>query len=530
MPFADRRRAELGGGALTAPDRPRTAARIRHSVTRSSKNRFTAAREREYTSASARRGRHLSIMHKTTVRSALCGALFLAAAACTAGSPPAIAPAPGAPAREPTGPIKRVVLVSLDGMMPDTYLHPDAHGLRVPTLRWLMQHGAVSEGVESVFPTLTYPSHTSMVTGVNPGTHGIVSNGSFDPLEGDQESWRWYAEDIKVRPIWRISQEAGYDTGLVHWPVTLGAHVKWLLPEFWRAKNVQDQKLLRVVSTPGLLEDVARENPGFWARYVPPNVSDDSLTDVALHVLKQGKPRLLLLHLVGIDGAQHRHGIDSPEARQAIETDDHQLARLLAALSATGLSKETAVLVVSDHGFRAAGKMVRPCALLREAGLLSLNAGKVASWKATVLSNSGQAYVYVQDPADYATREVVRALFAGKVQQQGSGIGRVYEADEVRARGGDPDAFLALEAADDYQFGPGCTGDTAAAPQYVATHGFDPQRPEMRASLLMVGPGIAHGIVPNAHEIDVGPTIAAWLGLAMPAAQGEPLRVVPADP
>ncbi len=458
-----------------------------------------------------------------------CGALLLAMIACAASSQPPMAAAQLTPAREPAGPIKRVLLISLDGMMPDTYLHPDAHGLRIPTLRWLVQHGAVSEGVESVFPTLTYPSHTSMVTGVNPGTHGIVSNGSFDPLEGDQDSWRWYAEDIKVSPIWRISQAAGYDTGLVHWPVTLGAHVTWLLPEFWRAKNVQDQKLMRVVSTPGLLQDVARENPGFWSRYVPPNVGDDALMDVALHVLKQGRPRLLLLHLVGIDGAQHRHGIDSSEAREAIETDDRQLGRIFAALSATGMSQETAVLVVSDHGFRAASKMVRPCALLREAGLLSLNADKVVSWKATVLANSGQAYVYVQDPADYATREVVRALFAAKVQQPGSGIGRIYEADEVRARGGDPDAFLALEAADDYQFGPGCTTVYSAPPQYVATHGYDPQRPEMRASLLMVGPGIAHGVVPNAREIDVGPTIAAWLGLPMPDAQGSPLRVVPAD-
>jgi predicted AlkP superfamily pyrophosphatase or phosphodiesterase len=421
-----------------------------------------------------------------------------------------------------------VIVVSLDGLMPDTYLHPDAHGLRVPTLRWLMQNGAVSEGMESVFPTLTYPSHTSMVTGVNPGRHGIVSNGTFDPLENDLDSWRWYTEDIRVDPIWNIAERAGYDTALVHWPVTLGAHVKWLLPEFWRAKNVHDQKLMRVVATPLLLEGVAREQPDFWSRYVPPNVSDDALTDVALYVLKSGRPRLLFLHLVGVDGAQHRHGIDSPEARAAIESDDRQLSRLFAELGRLGLDRETAVMVVSDHGFRAAGKMVRPCALLREAGLVTLSpAGKVLTWKASVLSNSGQAYVYVQDPADYATRETVRAIFAGKQQQANSGIGRVYEADEVRARGGDPSAFLALEAGDDFQFGPGCTTDYVAQPQYVATHGFDPNRPEMRASLLMVGPGIAHGTVVSAHLIDLAPTIAAWLGLLMPNVDGTVLRVIP---
>jgi predicted AlkP superfamily pyrophosphatase or phosphodiesterase len=103
----------------------------------------------------------------------------------------------------------------------------------------------------------------------------------------------------------------------------------------------------------------------------------------------------------------------------------------------------------------------------------------------------------------------------------------VYEADEVRARGGDPSAFLALEAGDDFQFGPGCTTDYVAQPQYVATHGFDPNRPEMRASLLMVGPGIAHGTVVSAHLIDFAPTIAAWLGLLMPNVDGTVLRVIP---
>jgi predicted AlkP superfamily pyrophosphatase or phosphodiesterase len=459
---------------------------------------------------------------------ALCGALCSLLNACAAPARRPAAATESTAGHAPTGAVKRVILVSLDGMLPDTYVHPDAHGLRVPTLRWLVQNGAVSSGVESVFPTLTYPSHTSMVTGVNPGKHGIVSNGTFDPTETDMDSWRWYAEDIKVEPVWRLAQRAGDDTAIVHWPVTLGADVKWILPEFWRAKDVQDQKLMRVVSTPGLLDDVAKEQPGFWNRYVPPQASDDSLTDVALHILKHGEPRLLLLHLVGIDGAQHRHGIDSAEAHAAIENDDAQLARIFATLDELGQRADTAVMVVSDHGFRAASKMVRPCALLREAGLVTVVGGKVASWKASALSNSGSTYVYVQDPADYATREVVRALFAAKSAQADSGIGRLYEASEIRARGGDPAAFLAVEAAADYQFGGGCTTDYVAPPQYVATHGFDPKRPEMQASLLMVGPGIAHGMVENAHIVDVGPTIAAWLGLAMPNVDGAPLRVTAA--
>ena len=456
----------------------------------------------------------------------LVGLLLSAQACSSAVCPPAATSNPGS-RLEPTGPIRHVIVVSVDGLMPDTYLNPDAHHLQIPTLRWLVQHGASSDGVQSVFPSLTYPSHTTMVTGVNPRRHGIVSNRAFDPLDIDLESWSWYSEQIKVDPIWRIAEQHGYETAMIHWPVSVGAKVDWLLPEYWRAKNANDQVLLRALSTPGLLEGVAKEHPDFWTRYVPPTVTDDSLTDVALYVLSRAKPHLMLLHLVEVDGAQHKHGIDSPEARAAIETDDRQLARLWTAINQLGLARDTALVVLSDHGFRAASKMVRPCTLLREAGLVQLNEdGKVKSWKAVVHSNSGQAYVYLNEQ-DPGALDVVRGVFASKLKQSDSGIGRIYEEDEIRALGGDPTAVLALEAADDYQFGPGCAGDYVAPPAYFSTHGFDPNRLEMRASLVILGPGIAHGKIQNARLIDIAPTIAEWLGLSMPKIEGAPLRVVP---
>ncbi len=453
-------------------------------------------------------------------------------AALAAGSAPNASPAPvasgasaGAGEAKPPGPIQHVLLVSVDGLKPETYLRPDEFGLKIPNLRALVARGAASDGAEGVFPTLTYPSHSSMVTGVVPGRHGVVTNMTFDPLGIDQESWHWYESEFQTDPIWRLSERAGYRTGIVHWPVTLGAQVDWLLPEFWRAKNANDQKLLRLVSTPGLLDDVAKEHGDFWSRFIPPNVSDDSLTDVALHILEKGRPNLLLLHMVEVDGAQHRYGLKSPEALAAIEADDRQLGRLLEAIERLGLAKSTAILVVSDHGFLNVSKMVRPCVLLREAGLAQVNeAGKVTQWSAVVHSNSGQAYVYINDPADFRSREVARAIFAGKAGKPGTGILRVYDADEIRSRGGDPKAFLALEAAPDYQFGPGCGGKYEAPPQYRATHGYDPKNPELFASMLAAGPGIPHGKLRQARLIDVAPTIAEWLGLKLQAVDGKPLQ------
>ncbi len=177
-----------------------------------------------------------------------------------------------------------------------------------------------------------------------------------------------------------------------------------------------------------------------------------------------------------------------------------------------------------------APKMVRPGVLLREAGLVKTDAnGRTAEWKASVQVNSGQAYVYLHDSGDAATADAVRKIFAAKAAQHEGGIGRVYEGAEIRTLGGDPAAFLALEAAPGFQMGPGFSGEYVGPSIYKATHGYDPSRPEMRTSLLMIGPNVPHGTLVGARLVDIAPTIAGWLGLTMPDVDGKALQVTPAS-
>ncbi len=113
-------------------------------------------------------------MHR--LRAIFLAALFFCAAA-------------NAGAAERAQPIRRVIIVSIDGLMPAAYVAPDTHGLGVPTLREIVKNGAWSDGARSVFPSVTYPAHASIATGVNPGVHGIVANGAFDPLGKNQQGW-----------------------------------------------------------------------------------------------------------------------------------------------------------------------------------------------------------------------------------------------------------------------------------------------------------------------------------------------------
>jgi predicted AlkP superfamily pyrophosphatase or phosphodiesterase len=427
------------------------------------------------------------------------------------------------------GPIRHVILISVDGLMPASYLRPEEHGLKVPTLREMARAGAVADGVESVFPTYTYPAHTSMVTGVRPATHGIVTNRAWDPLERNDDGWRWYAEDIRAPTLWEVARERGMRTGLIAWPVTVGVRATHVVPEVWRAGTAEDHKLVRALSTPGLLDAVQIRAPDFWQRYTPPTVMDTAATDIATYLVETYKPQLLLLHLVEVDNRQHNKGLFTAESKAAIENADAQIARVIAAAKRAGIWQGTALVVVSDHGFAQVTQRIRPGVILREKGLITLDdRNRPTEWKACVLAGAAHAYLYVKDAQDRATRQTLVETFTKLAGIPGSGIGRVYSQEEIHALGGDPEAFLALEAGEGFTMAGGYAGELLSASRpTVATHGYDPRRADMQGALVVYGPPIAAGRIRGARLVDVAPTIAGWLGLKLPKAEGKPLTITP---
>src|SRR3984885_5656619 len=116
-----------------------------------------------------------------------------------------------------------VLLISIDGMRPDYVLKADEHGLKIPHLRRIVKDGAHATGVKGVLPTVTYPSHTTILTGVAPAKHHIYSNVVFDPLDLNLAGWMWYSEDIAAPTLWQAASKAGLIVGSVSWPVSVAA-------------------------------------------------------------------------------------------------------------------------------------------------------------------------------------------------------------------------------------------------------------------------------------------------------------------
>jgi predicted AlkP superfamily pyrophosphatase or phosphodiesterase len=447
--------------------------------------------------------------------------LLLLLAACHARGVPA-----PSQARTPPGPIKHVILVTIDGLLPQSYLQPQAHGLAVPTLRAMKAGGAWSAGARSVYPAITLPSHTTMVTGREPGEHGINANIAFDPLEKNHEALKYYAEDIAVPTLWDLAEQAGDRVAIANWPVTVGAHAQFLIPEVWPSEvTAEDIKLERALSTPGVFERVERRFPGFLAR-VGTARKDAATTDAAITAILEERPALLLTHLWELDDHQHEEGVWSPPAIAAIENADAQLARLIAACQEAGIWNATALVLLSDHGFTTYSKRVRPGVRFPGAGLVTLSGAEVTDWRAAFLGTGGQGYVYLKDPADSSARDAALALFRElAAHPTETGIAKVRLPEEIHALGGDPKAAFAIEAADGWALARGYRGElTEALPRPHGHHGYDPGRADMSASMIFYGPPIAHGELTDARLLDVAPTVAGFLSLPL-SASGHPLAV-----
>lgn len=422
-------------------------------------------------------------------------------------------------------PPRAAVIISVDGLRPACYTNPEACGVKVPNLLRLMERGAFARGVIGVLPSSTYPSHTTLITGVPPRVHGIESNTVFDPDNQAGNAWNWYAKYVKSPSLVSAAREARLHTATVWWPVSVGIGSDWTFPEFWRpgSESRVDLDMLDAVSTPGLIEAVTRERGRPFAY----PITDDERVDVAIHVLKAHRPELLLLHLVAVDSASHHFGPRSPEARAAVEATDARIGLVLAALDQMGAAGRTAVAIVSDHGFLPVSRSLAPNSVLREAGLVRVDpAGRVISWRAFFHANGGSAGLVLHDPTEEGLVSQVRSLFEPRLRDPRSGLAAILDTERIAELGGAARWRLALDAQEGFDFSSSATGDWSVPSKSLGNHGYAPDRPELFASLVIAGPGLSTkgdlGVVPMTA---IGPTIAAYLGLRLGPEAHSPLPI-----
>jgi len=370
-----------------------------------------------------------------------------------------------------------VVLVSLDGFRWDYAKRDGAAHLLA-----LGKQGVwAPEGMLPSYPSLTFPNHYTIVTGLYPEHHGLVANSFWD----DAKQARYAIADPKAVtdgswysgvPLWSLAESQGMRAACLFWP---GSEAR-----------------------------IAGFSPTWYARFDAKTEATDAVQqariDNAVALLKlpeAERPHFIAIYYSEPDHEGHEFGPDAPETKAAVVKMDAMVGKLKAALDATGLPID--LVVVSDHGM---AKIEGPWVTLDQFADLtgfeaagSLLYGKTEADRARVynqLKKASEKFVA------YRRKDVPASLNYSQNPREGDPVVVATGPWAIRAHGppaGKPDT-----------------------PPIPGMHGFDPRKmPQMKASFFAAGPDIVAGkTVAPFENVNLYPWLAHLLGLAPPRSDG----------
>lgn len=339
--------------------------------------------------------------------------------------------------------------------------------------------------VKSVYPSLTYPAHVSIVTGKTPAEHGVTAN-TLKQYNSHDPDWFWQRSFIKGDTIYDMAKRSGKKVAALLWPVTAKADIQYNMPEIFANKMGQNQIMVSLLNGSPLFQILMVLKHGKLRNGKKQPDLDNFVHAVFKDVVKNKKPELVLVHFTDIDTHRHLHGSMSAEADSAIERHDKRLGELLRLLKAENMLEETALVVLGDHASLDTKYGVRLNPELEKNYFIKKDAqGHIEDYEFVVKSCDGSAYVY-ENPRRIKLNDR-RALLIELLEtyvEKGI-IEKIISSEEAAKLGGDPECFLMLEAGFGYYFLDGFTGEvleeTTGKAAYgnhfmISTHGYSPEK------------------------------------------------------
>lgn len=409
-----------------------------------------------------------------------------------------------------------------------------------PSYQRIFEGGAEITNVSSIYPSVTFPAHATMMTGMYPEHHGVFSNMQLIP-GADPIPWQWDYDFLTCTDIFRAAKAAGLTTAAVLWPVTAGnPAIDYHIADYWAQspEETNRQAFARSGSCPEVLKIIEKHEHLFAGAEREHPQRDDFGMACAADIIREFKPNLLLVHPANIDGVRHANGVFGPHLKTAIDELDRWLCNLWQAAEDAGIAEDTDIFLVSDHGQREVRRNISLNVLLAENGFIRLNEdGSVAHWDAYCLSNGMSAVVFLRDPQDAGLHRRVYGFLQELLQQEVFGFSKIFTEEEARKEQhfGGPFSFV-LETDGYTSFGDYLTRPLVrdlSNEDYrfgAATHGYLPQTGP-RPMLLAKGPSIrSHTVLSGSHIVNEAPTYARILGAELPGADGTPIAEILKNP
>jgi len=422
-----------------------------------------------------------------------------------------------------SGKAKHLIVISYDAFSEDNWEKAST----LPNLSRLIKNGVFSTKLKSVYPTLTYVVHTTMMTGVYPDKHGIYHNNPLQPFVGEEDqAWFWFRKDIRVPTVYEALKKHRMKSAAILWPVTGKASIRYNMPEIKAiGRENQALKILKNGNPfycAGLERKYGKIRKGIEQPYL-----DDFTVMCGTDTILSKKPELLMIHFIDLDDAKHHYGTDSTEIDQVLLRMDGRIGKMMDSVAEAGISEETVFMVLGDHGQKNVRYKVRLNQLLKEDGLIYEENGSM-HWRAYLQSTGGSAYLHVKENDDEAKQRAL-GILQKAAGEETLGIEKIYTGEELERFHAFPVSGCMLEAKLGYSFDDRIVGplvtDLKKENKTYATHGYSPEKPEYNCCFVVSGNGIRKGYqLGEIHMVDIAPTIASILGIDFGPCDGKVLE------
>lgn len=266
------------------------------------------------------------------------------------------------------GQTRHVILFSIDG---GAAFHLDDPTLRLPNIQSLMQSGVRASSSETVFPSVTHPSHTTLITGVLPIKHGVLANElpTRDSARMIPGNSLLRSEIILTKTIFDTAKAKGLTTAAFQWPETVeDPSIDFNLvgrvgPQ---GRGIVQNQFYEELKKDGVPVDqyaVWRKDGALGA------MMDGLTTQAVIHTIRKHKPNLIAVHLVDTDHEQHSHGSSHYLSKAALTNVDHQIGQIIKANKDAGIFEQTTFIVGADHGFTSVYDEINLRPMFAEAGI-----------------------------------------------------------------------------------------------------------------------------------------------------------------
>ncbi|MBM6614471.1 alkaline phosphatase family protein [Desemzia sp. RIT804] len=401
---------------------------------------------------------------------------------------------------------QRMYIISLDAFGASDL----EYAKTLPNFKLLLERSALVEKVETVYPSLTYMAHTSIVTGVYPNKHGVMNNTYLQPGRKSPD-WHWYAKGIKVPTLFDAAHEKGYKTASFLWPVTgRSKSIDYNLTEIFPNRPWQNQVMVSLYSsTPKFILELERKFGKLRNGIQQPEL-DEFLTAGILETIETKNPDLMAIHYVELDSMRHHFGVHSLEAQKSIRNMDKHLGQIIEVMKRKGIFEETIIAILGDHYQIDTHTVIHLNSYFQQLGWIKMKENnQLMNWEVMAKGADGSTYIYTKPGIDL--EKVQKAL-----EDFPKGIETIYTQEQAERLGADASCSFLVEAERGYYFadnlGP-LFEATEGSDYHKAAHGFSPTKDEYETMMFLSGPGIdPNARVPFARLVDEGPTFLYAMG------------------